>query len=187
MFIASSARKADTRVANALPGRNSVRFFILAAALMASASAAVPPATAQTPVTAYVLRLSIVTGDDDLRGGQDNVRGSFRIGSTWSAPVVLNRRGQRWPDRSRNTAELRLPPDFYHLNAVRLETSFSGGMGGDNWNMDQLYIEVCPVPRSAGQCTEIGRHGQKRFTASEGTLVIPVVSPSARDADRPLD
>jgi hypothetical protein len=52
-----------------------------------------------------------------------------------------------------------------------------GGIGGDNWNMDQLYVQLCPIPASAGECLDLGRHGRKRFTASDGTLILTLGLP----------
>jgi hypothetical protein len=103
-----------------------MRFLFVAATLIVFAFGLVTPAAAQDDYR-LVLRLTIVTGDDDLRGGNDSVRGSYRIGSAWSTPVVLNRRGMRWPDRSRNTVNMDLPETILGLNAVRLQTNFGGG------------------------------------------------------------
>ena len=157
-----------------------MKYLALAVAAFFAALAAPAPATAQDgePVRMY-LQLSIVTGDDDLRGGNDNVRGSYRIGETWSAPLILNRRGARWPDRSRNSAQLDIPSNttLRNLNAVKLQTTFSGGMGGDNWNMDQLYIELCFARARQTQCTQLATHGPRRFTADRGELIVPIILP----------
>ncbi|MBL8547873.1 MAG: hypothetical protein JNL81_15510 [Hyphomonadaceae bacterium] len=60
-----------------------MRILAFAAATFFAALAAPAPAAAQEgePLRVY-LRVSIVTGDDDLRGGRDSVRGSYRIGET---------------------------------------------------------------------------------------------------------
>lgn len=159
----------------------------LAAAALFAALATPAPASAQEgePVRVY-LRLSIVTGDDDLRGGRDNVRGSYRIGETWSAPLILNRRGARWPDRSRNVAQLDLPqnPTIRNLNALKLQTTFTGGMGGDNWNMDQLYVEMCFARGRESQCTQLATHGPRRFTADRGELIVPITMPDTGGIDK---
>jgi hypothetical protein len=163
-----------------------MRYLALAAAAFFAALAAPASASAQEgePVRAYI-QLSIVTGDDDLRGGNDNVRGSYRIGETWSAPLILNRRGARWPDRSRNTARLDLPSNatIRNLNAVKLQTTFSGGMGGDNWNMDQLYVDVCFARGRESECIRVATHGPRRFTGNRGELIVPINLPRS-DIDK---
>lgn len=163
-----------------------MKYLALAAATFFAALATPAPASAQEGDVRMFLRLSIVTGDDDLRGGRDNVRGSYRLGETWSTPVMLNRRGTRWPDRSRNVAEIPLPdgdPNLRNLNAVKLQTTFSGGMGGDNWNMDQLYVEICFARGRESQCIELGRHGARRFTGDRGELIVPVRFPIGESSD----
>lgn len=163
-----------------------MRRLLLAATLLFAALAAPTTAFAQDDAAARLfLRFSIVTGDDDLRGGSDNVRGSYRVGEVWSAPVILNRRGARWPDRSRNVAQIDVPAaGLRGLNAVKLQTSFGGGMGGDNWNMDQLYVELCFARGSETQCTEVGRHGPRRFTAQRGELIVPVTFGSGEGIEK---
>lgn len=163
-----------------------MKYLALAAAAFFAALATPAPASAQDGDVRYFLRLSIVTGDDDLRGGRDSVRGSYRLGETWSTPVLLNRRGARWPDRSRNVAEISLPtedPNLRNLNAVKLQTSFSGGMGGDNWNMDQLYIQVCLARGRESLCSDLGQHGPRRFTADRGELIVPIRFPVSDNPD----
>jgi len=163
-----------------------MRNLALAAAALFAALAAPAPASAQEgePIRVY-LQLSIVTGDDDLRGGNDNVRGSYRLGETWSAPLILNSRGARWPDRSRNSARLDLPSNatIRALNAVKLQTTFSGGMGGDNWNMDQLYVELCFARGRERQCNQVATHGPRRFTGDRGELIVPINLPRS-DIDK---
>ena len=51
---------------------------------------------------------------------------------------------KRWPDRSSRTVNLPLPDwvRFDDIKGVRLETTFGGGVGGDNWNLDRLTVSA---------------------------------------------
>ena len=83
-----------------------------------------------------------MTGGDDLRGGNDNVRVSLLLQS--GTPLRFdNVNGRnRWPDHSSHTVKLPLPDTvrFEDIKGVRLETTFTGGGGSDNWNLDRLTV-----------------------------------------------
>lgn len=100
------------------------------------------------------LRVTIQTGGDDLRGGRDNVSLALNIntGGGGAAWVTLTGRGglngsARWADWSSNTVDLPVTNAEgcqVALNAIRrlrLTTSFSGGMSGDNWNMRSIHVD----------------------------------------------
>lgn len=158
-----------------------MRLFVLAAAFFIAALAAPTPAAAQVDGSRYFIRLIIVTGDDDLRGGRDSVRGSYRIGETWSTPVILNLRGTRWADHSRNVVDLPWATEpAGRLNRLRLQTSFRGGVDGDNWNMQSIDVQLCPRPGTGGPCLGIGQHAFKRFTGDDGTLIFTLTLPPRR-------
>jgi hypothetical protein len=84
------------------------------------------------------------TGGDDLRGGNDNVNLLLLLQS--GSPVRFDNvnAGKRWPNRSSETVSLSLPDTirFEDMNGVRLETTFSGGVAGDNWNLDRLAVSA---------------------------------------------
>jgi hypothetical protein len=87
------------------------------------------------------LTLQFVTGGDDLRGGNDNVNVLLLLQSG-TPPRFDNVNGRfRWPDHSSKTVILPLPDTvvrFEDIKGIRLETTFGGGLGGDNWNLDRL-------------------------------------------------
>lgn len=98
-----------------------------------------PPRITQ-PTRELVLELR--TGGDDLRGGNDNVH-----------VVVLSKDGRefrhdnanlrrRWINNSTNAVSIALPDwlGYDNLRGVRLETTFGGGIGGDNWNLDEIMV-----------------------------------------------
>jgi hypothetical protein len=88
------------------------------------------------------LILTFVTGGDDLRGGRDNVHVLLLLRSGTPLRFDNVNGGKRWPDRSSRTASLPLPDTvrFEDIEGVRLETTFAGGVGGDNWNLDGLTV-----------------------------------------------
>ncbi|NBC05958.1 MAG: hypothetical protein GVY26_02055 [Bacteroidetes bacterium] len=90
------------------------------------------------------LFLTFRTGGDDLRGGNDNVH-AIIIFERGDRQVVKNlNRSKRWPDNSSETVRIPLKRavDSRAIREVRLETTFGGGMGGDNWNLDRLTIHL---------------------------------------------
>ncbi len=116
------------------------------------------------------VNLWLKTGDDDLRGGNDNynVTVFFRDGTN---QVFNNVNGSgRYPDRTEQHETLNLnrvvKPD--QITRIVMQTTFSGGMGGDNWNMNALEIRAIGPDIN----TKIGTSGFKRFTASDRTLSI---------------
>src|SRR6185437_9005292 len=120
---------------------------------------AAPPA-APGQVTQLILRFQ--TGSDDLRGGNDNLNIDvhFADGTTQSALNV--NRNARWPDNTANTAAIVLnravPPAA--LKSLTLTTTFSGGLNGDNWNMNSVTVTAV----GTGLNKQIGSYGFKRFT-----------------------
>jgi hypothetical protein len=98
-----------------------------------------PPRIVQAP---RELLLQLATGGDDLRGGNDNlhVHVLLRDGRTLRFDNVNQRR--RWVNNSRHTVALPLPEGVAPglVRGVRLETTFGGGMGGDNWNLDAIIV-----------------------------------------------
>jgi hypothetical protein len=98
-----------------------------------------PPDVALAPKE---LVLELNTGGDDLRGGNDNLHvvALLRDGRELRFDNVNNRR--RWVNNSWQTVALPLPDGVAgsDVRGVRLETTFGGGMGGDNWNLDKIIV-----------------------------------------------
>jgi hypothetical protein len=104
-------------------------------------SAKLPPAI---PTVQNELMAEFRTGDDDLRGGNDNVHLSVLHRS--AAPLRFENVNdlKRWVDKSKQTVSRRLPAtlDFDDIVGLRLETTFARGEGGDKWNLDHLKVRV---------------------------------------------
>lgn len=105
-----------------------------------------PPAISSTPLAndglVRQLLIEIGTGGDDLRGGNDNVNVivKYTDGSTDIYPTVNKR--VRWMDNYKESVllSLRRAAPLGQIKCVMLQTTFGGGIGGDNWNVDLLRI-----------------------------------------------
>lgn len=100
-----------------------------------------PPTIRQEP---YELIVQFDTGGDDLRGGNDNIHLNLLLhtGGDLRFPTVNDRK--RWINNSSQTIVRPLPTTLHwdEIAGVRLETSFGGGIGGDNWNLDYLRVRA---------------------------------------------
>jgi hypothetical protein len=103
------------------------------------------------------------TGDDDLRGGNDNLNITihFADGTTQFEPNVNH--GQRWADGSTHGAEVLLnrPVTVDQIKTITLSDTFNGGSGGDNWNMNSMQVDA--TVNSVSQ--RIAQFGFHRFSA----------------------
>ena len=117
------------------------------------------------------LVVSICTGNDDLRGGNDNLNIIVNMtGGRVKRNYNVNR-SKRWPDKHWEHIEVRLdnPVKESELNSLKLETTFKGGMGGDNWNVDVLKVIA---HRENGKTKSLfykSKTPLKRFTGSSKT------------------
>jgi hypothetical protein len=113
-----------------------------------------------------VNKLSFVfqTGDDDLRGGNDNLNIVVRFadGKTQLEKNVNQR--ARWADGSAHGVVITLnqPVPRVQIAGVILETTFSGGANGDNWNMNSVQIVAMT---EKGSNFPIASSGFHRFSA----------------------
>jgi hypothetical protein len=96
------------------------------------------------PLMVSRIRLTIHTGGDDLRGGNDNATASFRNEANM---VVVNdfalNGTSHWPDWTVHTVTQSLSPPvpLAQLAKIRIATTFGGGAAGDNWNIDRLIVD----------------------------------------------
>jgi hypothetical protein len=123
------------------------------------------------------LIFEISTGGDDLRGGNDNLNVTvmYKDGSKYTKNNINKSTG--WGGGS--NAYVNVPLNKYvpvtEIKSIILTTTFGGGMGGDNWNMDRLRI----CARGGGVYKEIFlKEGGpvKRFTGSDKTFIATAVT-----------
>lgn len=90
------------------------------------------------------VKVTIKTGDDDLRGGDDNAWIRFRRanGDTIQGEFKLNA-GAKWDNGSVHSVDLTFNPavSLLDFHSLRVRTNFAGGCCGDNWNVDRLQVE----------------------------------------------
>ncbi|MFD0278052.1 hypothetical protein ACFVHB_29675 [Kitasatospora sp. NPDC127111] len=91
------------------------------------------------------LVLGFTTGGDDLRGGNDNL--DVTVTLTGVSTTVRNVNGSgSWGNGSFHQVTIDLQKRFGHLvmpneiTNVALHTTFGGGIGGDNWNLNHLTV-----------------------------------------------
>ena len=118
------------------------------------------------------LLLEVMTGGDDLRGGNDNVHATvhFRDGSSQQ---FLNINGQRrWIDNYSQTVSLVLkkPTSPKDITKITLTTTFSGGIGGDNWNIDCVKV-IARLEVDEVLCYKTSRP-LFRFTGDQKNFVV---------------
>lgn len=121
------------------------------------------------------LRLWIRTGDDDLRGGNDNLNIVIHYGNGRKQAVNNVNKGTRWKDKSLNSVDISLNNNIYaisEISQVVLQTTFRGGFGGDNWNLNAIRIEARSGNTAVGNYYERGVDDKilHRFTANKRTF-----------------
>jgi hypothetical protein len=108
------------------------------------------------------------TGGDDLRGVNDNVNLTIHFRDGQLHRIQNANGGHRWTNNTSNVVEVNLthaviPAD---ITQIDLETTFGGGIGGDNWNMDSLSV------RATGNGVDqiLVTYGAKRSPAAISSL-----------------
>lgn len=116
----------------------------LPALLALLGSLALPTAARGQTSSGNELILLFATGGDDLRGGHDNVNVELLVRSG-TAPRFENvNEGRKWANNARVTVRRPLPASlqFADILGMRVDVTASGGMGGDNWNLNQLTVSA---------------------------------------------
>ena len=118
----------------------------LAAASLASAQIRkdAPPIRGVPALSLTQLVLEFATGEDDLRGGNDNVHLIVLLRGGREARFDNANDFKRWMGGSINEVAKALPDSLSpgDVVGVRLQTTFGGGLGGDNWDLAELVVRV---------------------------------------------
>lgn len=118
------------------------------------------------------LTFTVKTGNDDLRGGNDNLNVgiNFRDGNVQFKPNV--NRGQRWPDNSTQTFSIGLerPVAAAELASIEFQKPTGGGYGTDEWHMTSVSVRAI----GDGIDDVIATHGFMQFDRANQALLIPV-------------
>ena len=119
------------------------------------------------------LILSFHTGDDDLRGRNDNINLTLNTSDGTGAQLYPNiNLGARWLSNYTESARvvLKQPMTPQQIRDLTFADTFSGGSGGDNWDMQQLKVRALGGNLDGTLQTA----GFKRFTGDDKQLVVPI-------------
>ncbi len=123
------------------------------------------------------LNFTFRTGNDDLRGGHDNLNIAIHFANGTSQAETNANQSQRWADGTTHQVSVVLnqPVTIDQIKSATLETTFTGGSGGDNWNMDSVDIAAFVD----GKLQHVGTSGFHRFSADwtgpkAKTLTVPI-------------
>lgn len=93
--------------------------------------------------TLVSLQLTIVTGHDDLRGGNDNADAIVQFKSIGSVPFHNINQSQEWQEGHTATVALTPVPAFATVDLIQgltIHTAFTGGCCGDNWDISRVML-----------------------------------------------
>lgn len=118
-----------------------------------------------------VLKISITTGGDDLRGGSQ-AWAYVRLlqGSAVNEFSVALNEGANWKNNSTHDRDLHLP-DGTTLRDIRrfgIRFQSGGGISGDNWNVDGVVVKFA-VPGGEDELVNKAESPIVRFKSTERT------------------
>jgi hypothetical protein len=127
------------------------------------------PADPNTVVN--VLKISITTGGDDLRGGSQAwayvhlLQGSAV--SEFSSPL---NEGANWKNNTTHERGMDLPNGTTLRDIRRFGIKFQsgGGVSGDNWNVDRIVVKFA-VPGGEDELVNLAESPIVRFKSTERT------------------
>jgi hypothetical protein len=107
---------------------------------------AITPAAGDVGKVIEDLSLTIQTGGDDLRGGSGPNDNASVILTLKTGPFTIGNinKGAHWNNNETHTVPLNLPAGTKvgDISKFDLHTQFGGGLGGDNWNVNQIVLQV---------------------------------------------
>jgi hypothetical protein len=107
----------------------------------------VPNQRVITAAAATDVQLWTKSGDDDLRGaGSPGDNADVTLTSAGGSTLTRNiNKGNEWGNGQTHVAQLTPPPaglPVQDIRSVTISTDFGGGIGGDNWNVDNVALLV---------------------------------------------
>ncbi|MBC6992917.1 hypothetical protein QWY85_03560 [Neolewinella lacunae] len=129
------------------------------------------------------LDITITTGGDDLRGGNDNANLVVLFADGQQQYFRNINQGGRWKDHTPYSVRYTVNKAIAALRGIRLETTASGGFNGDNWNVNGLKVVATSGGRSQVLLSKSGNY-LARFTGDNRVedfiwgSVAPVSAPA---------
>jgi hypothetical protein len=122
---------------------NSIRYLLVDTKIISGAPEPTPADPNLVIAKPVKLMVEIGTGDDDLRGGGDNL--SFKIFLKNNPTPLLWKNvnaGRQWNNYSVNLKEKTFNNllDFDQIERIEMWHDGAGGMGADNWTVDKISI-----------------------------------------------
>lgn len=104
----------------------------------------VAPANYPKEGKVHELIVFFTTGDDDLRGGNDNLDVTINFHGQTSQVIRNVNLGRRWINNYEQAVRIRLnrPIAASSIKSIQLYKHASGGWNGDNWKLNRLYVEA---------------------------------------------
>ncbi|HEY7352387.1 MAG TPA: hypothetical protein VH596_06425 [Terriglobales bacterium] len=123
-----------------------------------------PGVTCPTANQVAKISFTFITADDDLRGGKDNLDIAILFADGTSQGASNVNHSQNWPNGSTKGTEILLnrPVAIDQIRGFTLEDTFTGGPGGDNWNMASMEADAYLVN---GSSHTIAKSGYHKFSA----------------------
>lgn len=92
----------------------------------------------------HELLLAFETGADDLRGGADNINVTMNCYDGTQQPFMIVNLGARWLVNYSETVRLPLikPVPLAQIKNLVIDSTFGGGIGGDNWDMKSVKVRA---------------------------------------------
>ena len=126
----------------------------------------------------FILALQIGTGNDDLRGGNDNVNLIVLMKSGSQVRFDNINRSVRWADNTtNNVTQILTAGKIADVAGFRLETTFGGGIGGDNWNLNRFTVNGV-VSNVATKMVDVSGNPLYRFTGDNRVKDFPCLTAS---------
>lgn len=138
----------------------------------------VTDATSQQALRNATITAEFTTGDDDLRGGNDNVSITIRFHRSPRTLTLRNlNNGATWPNLStRRITNKEIPSshdiDINDIKSIEVRHSGGGGTGADNWDLRGLKVTINKEDSSRILVDEV-RH-LHRFTGDSRGKVFQV-------------
>ncbi len=102
-------------------------------------STAISAATTDAPT---FITIELTTGNDDLRGGNDNFNVVVLYSNGRRETLRNINQGRRLADRTTRTWTKTISGSAHSVRGINIETTASGGFSGDNWNVDRLKVSL---------------------------------------------